>query len=199
MRSVALAILVFFGGAAALQAQLPSSPAVSDFYHADAAITYHWVHSNTQPADCGCFNLNGGAVSAAWLLRGRWAAVAEVSSGVAHNGPGTGNSLTLVSYLGGARYELPALGAQSAHPFLPFAQLLVGAAHAGGGIAGAGDGTYAFESRIGGGFDLPVGHRVALRLVQIDYDATTFNNGVNNHQNNILLGAGVIFHLFRAQ
>jgi hypothetical protein len=199
MRSVALAVILFLGAAAAARAQMASPAASSRFHHADAAVTYHWVHSNTQPADCGCFNLNGGGISAAWLLPARWSVVAEVSSEFAHNGPGTGNSLTLVSYLGGARYQLPALGDQSAHPLLPFAQFLAGGAHAGGGIAGAGDGTYAFESRVGGGFDLPLSSRVALRLVQIDYEATTFSNAVNDHQNNILLDAGVIFHLFRAQ
>ncbi|MGA8529017.1 MAG: hypothetical protein WB622_04835 [Acidobacteriaceae bacterium] len=198
MRSVALAVILFFGAAAA-GAQMTSPSAASGFYRADAGLSYHWVHSNTQPADCGCFNLNGGGISAAWLLPARWSAVAEVSSEIAHNGPGTGNSLTLVSYLGGARYQISAVGAQRSHPLLPFVQILAGASHAGGGIAGAGDGAYAFESRAGGGFDLPLTDRVALRLVQVDYDATTFSNGVNDHQNNVLIGAGVVFHLFRVQ
>ena len=78
----------------------------------------------------------------------------------------------------------------------PFAQLLVGGAHAGGGIAGAGDHAYAFESRVGGGIDLPLSPHLALRMVQADYEATTFANSVNNHQNNLLLGAGVVFRWF---
>jgi hypothetical protein len=30
-------------------------------------------------------------------------------------------------------------------------------------------------------------------VLQADYDVTTFANGVNNHQNNLLLGAGVVY------
>lgn len=65
-----------------------------------------------------------------------------------------------------------------------------------GGIAGAGDHAYAFESRVGGGIDIPLSPHFVLRMVQADYEATTFANSVNNHQNNLLLGAGVVFRLF---
>jgi hypothetical protein len=31
-------------------------------------------------------------------------------------------------------------------------------------------------------------------VIQADYYLTNFANGVNDHQNNLLLGAGVVFH-----
>ena len=124
------------------------------------------------------------------------AAVAEI--GVEHTGNGpSGNSLTLTSYLVGARYFLPQprLGGDRAPH--PFAQLLLGGGHAGGGIAGVGDASNAFVSRVGGGIDVPVSPRIAIRVIQADYYLTRFANTVNDHQNNLLLGAGVILHWSR--
>jgi outer membrane immunogenic protein len=162
----------------------------------DFAATYHWVHTNAGPGECGCFGLDGVGVSASWNFRGRLSAVAEVGAEFTSNVPITGNSLTLVSYLGGVRYQLPRLShswLHSAHGVQPFAQALIGTAHAGGGVAGLGDGTYGFASRLGGGIDIPLSRRFPARI-QADYYLTHFANGVNDHQNNLLIGAGVVYH-----
>jgi hypothetical protein len=125
------------------------------------------------------------------------AVVAEISGGYAGNGPGTGNSLTLISYMAGARYFLPQPWRESLHSPQPFAQVLLGAAHAGGGIAGAGDNTNAFAARMGGGLDVPVSDHLAFRVLQIDYYLTDFANSTNDHQNNLLLGAGIVYRWSR--
>jgi outer membrane immunogenic protein len=70
---------------------------------------------------------------------------------------------------------------------------LVGVSHAGGGAAGLGDGTNRFAARAGGGLDVPVSRRFSVRG-QIDYFATTFANATNDHQNNLLIGAGLVYH-----
>jgi outer membrane immunogenic protein len=190
MRSIALLTGLLLGAATtAAMGQAVTSPTTGG----DVALTYHWVRTNTQPADCGCFDLNGGGVSASWRFSEKWAAVAEVSGEHADGGPGTGNSLTLVSYLAGARYMLLQGRKHGSHSPEIFAQVLVGAAHAGGGIAGAGDGTVTFAARVGGGIDVPLGSRFAIRAIQIDYDVTNFANSVNDHQNNLLLGAGLVY------
>jgi outer membrane immunogenic protein len=191
MRSIALLTGLLLGAAttAALGQVVTSTTG-------DVAVTYHWVRTNAQPGDCGCFDLNGGGISGSWNIRPRLAAVAEI--GVEHTGNGpSGNSLTLVSYLAGARYLLPQprLGGDRAPQ--PFAQLLLGGAHAGGGIAGVGDASNAFASRVGGGIDVPITSRIAVRAIQVDYYLTNFANTVNNHQNNLLLGAGIIFRWSR--
>ena len=173
-------------------------PAVAQAQHGgDAAITYQYVHANTQPGDCGCFSLNGVGVSASLGFSEHWSGVADFSGGHqgAYQQPGasTASSLTLVSYLAGPRYRFGQIWPGNSHLPQPFAQVLVGAAHLGGGLAGSGDGTTAFAARVGGGLDLPVSHRFVIRLVQVDYYVTNFNNGANNHQNNLLVGAGVAY------
>lgn len=40
--------------------------------------------------------------------------------------------------------------------------------------------------------DVPLHSNFAVRIIQIDYDLTRFKNGVNDHENNLLLGAGVV-------
>jgi outer membrane immunogenic protein len=190
MRSIALATGLLLGAAMAAMSQtMPHESAASG----DAALTYHWVRSNTQPGDCGCFDLNGGGISASWNVRSRLAVMAEISGEYAGSGPSTGNSLTLTSYLAGARYVPPQPWLRGAHGPRAFGQVLMGVGHAGGGIAGAGDSTTAFATRIGGGFDLPMSAQFAIRIIQVDYYLTAFKNTTTNRQNNLLLGAGVVY------
>lgn len=191
MRSVLAAIALLLGGVTAAVAQ--------ESYSGDAAVTYHWVHTNAGPGQCGCFGLNGGGVSGSWKIRGRWSLVTEISSEYTPSAPTTANSLTLTSYLVGARYQLPQPWLRGAHSPRPFAQVLLGAGHSGGGEAGIGDSSYAFATRMGGGVDLPVSSRFAVRIIQIDYYLTQFANADNGRQNNLLVGAGIVFHWTRAK
>ena len=189
MRSILLAIVLLLGGAPAAVAQ--------ESYSGDAAAAYHWVHTNAGPGQCGCFGLNGGGLSGSWNFRGPWSLVTEISAEYTNGAPTTGNSLTLTSYLAGARYRLPQPWLHGAHKPQPFAQLLIGAGHAGGGVAGIGDASYGFATRMGGGVDVPVNPRFAVRIIQIDYYLTHFANSTNDHQNNLLVGAGIVFHWSR--
>ena len=50
-----------------------------------------------------------------------------------------------------------------------------------------------FATRIGGGIDIPINAHLAVRVVQIDYYLTTFANATNDHQNNLLIGAGIVY------
>jgi outer membrane immunogenic protein len=188
MRSILILGALLFGGASEAVAQ--------EGFSGDAAATYQWVHTNAGPGQCGCFGLNGGGVSGSWNVLGPWSVVADVSSGFTNSGAPAGHSLTLTSFMAGARYQLPGLPrtwAHGAHRVQPFAQVLVGAAHAGGGVAGIGDGSYGFASRVGGGLDVPVSRRFTVRAIQMDYYLTRIANAVNDHQNNFLVGAGVVF------
>jgi len=177
---------LFFGAATAAMAQ--------SSYGGDAALSYHWVRTNAPPGNCGCFGLNGGGVSGAWNLSGRWSAVAEIGAEHAGNVLSTGGSLTLTTSLAGVRYRLPQPWRESAHALQPFAQVLMGATHSGGSVAGSGDGKYAFAARIGGGVDVPVNAHLAVRILQIDYYLTKSLNFTNDHQNNLLVGAGAVFY-----
>jgi outer membrane immunogenic protein len=173
------------------------APCVAQATHGDAALTYQWTHTNAQPGSCGCFGLNGGGLAVSWGTFSHVSAVLDVSGGYEGSGSPSGDTLTLVSYLAGGRYSFRKPTVYSQHQLHPFGQILVGVAHAGGGIAGAGDGTYAFAARAGGGVDLPLSRRWSVRLIQADYYFTRFANTTNNHQNNILLSAGAVVHWSR--
>lgn len=157
----------------------------------DLAVSYQFMRSNTQPGDCGCFALNGVGLSASWTFRPDLAAVVEGDTDFARNGPGTSNSLTLITSVVGVRYRLPVQPPARRGP--QFFVEPMGGGHAGGGIAGAGDGTFAFVGRAGGGYDQAVTERFAFRL-EADYVPTTFANEVNNRQNNLLIAFGFVFH-----
>ena len=160
----------------------------------ELAVTYTWLHTNAPPGGCGCFSLNGGNASFALPFRGsRLSIVAEFTDGYASNVLNTTKSLNLTTYTAGLRYS-PLAGHRSR--LQPFAEVLLGAAHLNGSLAtgSTANSTAAFAGSAGGGLDLRINHRFALRLLQAQYLATTFDNFSNNHQNNVQLGAGVVFH-----
>lgn len=194
MRTILVLVLLLFGLPLSAAAQSESSaPTIKP----DVAATYQFMRSNTQPGECGCFILHGAGLSASWGFRPNLAAVVEGDENFASNGPGTGNSITLATGVAGVRYTLPVeLPVRRAPQF--FAEVMAGAGHAGGEIAGAGDGRFAFVGRGGGGFDEPLPHRFALRF-EADYEPTTFANSVNNHQNNLLIAIGFVFHWSRSR
>jgi outer membrane immunogenic protein len=153
---------------------------------------YSFVNTNAPPGDCGCFQMNGGAGWFAYNFSHRLALVGEVGSEYASSINATTGDLTLTSFLGGPRY--------TRHPgnrMAPFAQLLLGGAHASGALTPATSGlsgsANAFAMAAGGGLDLDLSRHWALRLFQLDYYLTRFNNGVNDHQNNLRFGGGVAF------
>jgi outer membrane immunogenic protein len=148
---------------------------------------YNYVRSNAPPGGCTCFSLNGGDASVAYHFDPAFAAVAEISSVHAGNIAGSGADLTLTSYLFGPRYSW-----HNHTKFTPFGQVLLGGAHAGTSLAGAA--SNAFAAKVGGGLDYALTDHFSLRPFEANYYLTHFANGVNDHQNNLQLGAGLVFH-----
>jgi outer membrane immunogenic protein len=190
MRSIflGLATALMLAAATAASAQTPQ-----EAYSGDAGLTYHWVHTNAGPGECGCFGLNGAGITGSWNVHAGWSAVAEVSSGF-RGSTSSEPSLTVTSFLGGARYRLPQPWIKGPHRPQPFAQVLIGPAHSGGGEAGSGDHTYAFAARVGGGIDIPLKSHFEVRAIQIDWFRTQFANAKNDRQNNLLVAAGITYH-----
>jgi outer membrane immunogenic protein len=186
MRSLLLTAILFLAGMPAALAQ--------ESYSGDAAVTYHWVRANAGPGQCGCFSLNGGGLSGSWNVHGPWSVVTDFGAEYTGSATPSSSSLTLTSYLAGARYRIPQPWLDGSHKPQPFAQILIGAAHAGGGVAGLGDSSFGFASRVGGGIDVPISSHFAVRIIQIDYYLTHFANATNDHQNNLMVGAGVLYH-----
>jgi outer membrane immunogenic protein len=160
----------------------------------ELAVEYNYVHSNAPPGECGCINLNGGSANFAWPLH-HWQLSLVGDVGAVHAGSITnqGYDLTLSTYTAGLRYS-PRLRRWHLRPW---AQLLIGGAHASGSLvegSGSSTGGGAFASLVGGGVDVRMSPRFSIRAFEAEYLVTTFNNGGNDHQNNLRIGAGVVFH-----
>jgi outer membrane immunogenic protein len=160
------------------------------------ALDYTYVRSNAPPGGCDCFNLNGGSATFAWpLAAGRFALAGDITAVHAGAISSSNYDLTLSSYTAGVRY-LPPFDHWSLRPF---GQVLVGVAHASGSLVQgqyslASNAAVAFAANLGGGLDLHASRRFSVRLVEADYLVTTIDNGSNNHQNNLRLSTGVVFH-----
>ena len=62
---------------------------------------------------------------------------------------------------------------------------------------GAQSDVQAFALQIGGGADFRLSRHFAVRALQVDWLRTQFPNGGSNVQNNLRLGAGVVFRFPR--
>ncbi len=160
----------------------------------EIALNYTYLHTNAPPGGCGCFSMNGGSGSYAYHFGTQFAAVIEVGAVHASKIDASGLDLTLTSYLAGPRffYRRPHTR------FVPYGQVLLGAVRATGGLAPANAGgassSTVFGSTLGGGVEFNITRAITLRAAQVDYFVTTFDNRVNNHQNNIRISAGVAYH-----
>lgn len=155
--------------------------------------SYLYTHTNAPPGGCGCFAMNGAGAWVSFDVTHNLAIVGEVSVQRASNVLGSGKSLTVFSYTAGPRYSW-----RTHRRIVPFAQALFGGAHASGDYYPTGnglDGSNSFAMTIGGGLDLPVTKRLTVRMIEAGYYMTRFANVINDHQNNLRIGAGVTFRL----
>lgn len=132
---------------------------------------YSYLRTNV--ANTG-INANGGSASFA-INPNRWLGL------VADFGGYNGSGLTTVTYLFGPRFSY-----RSKSPVTPFAQVLVGGAHA----TNAGN---SFAMTVGGGLDLKADSHWSWRMVQAEYLMTRFNDGINNQQNNARISTGIVY------
>ena len=184
--AVLIGILIAGTGLGAAPALAQDSPTFA------AGASYNFVHSNAPPGSCGCFNMNGGSGWVSVGLFHHFSAVADVGVQYAGNINGSGVNLTLTSYVFGPRYTF--LNSERLHPF---AEALVGGSHASGSfssasISGSGSAN-AFAALGGGGIDFDVTKHIGVRAIEADYFFTKYNNGTNDHQNNLRIAAGIYF------
>jgi outer membrane immunogenic protein len=185
-----LAVLAAVGLAPALTAHAQSATAAG--HPAEFAVDYSYLHTNAPPGGCGCFSMNGFAVQGGFPVDHRFSLVADFTVEGKSNVLGTGTSLTLGSFAGGGRYRFSRGGWQ------PFGEVMAGGIQATGGykrigISPSGSATTTFVGVVGGGLDRRLSSHFGLRLFEADYFASTFDNGSNNHQNNLRITAGVLF------
>jgi opacity protein-like surface antigen len=165
----------------------------------EVSFGYSYVRANAPPGECGCFNMNGVSGEFATGLGHGWSAVADLGVYRQHNIDGTGIPLWFGNYLFG-----PRLSYRHSPHWTPFAQFLVGGAHArstmygmtisslGGTYTGSGAAN-GFALSAGGGLDWNATPHVAVRVFQIEYLNTRLPNSVNDTQNNLRLTFGVVY------
>jgi outer membrane immunogenic protein len=183
------AFLLAVAAAVSASAQAQSAPA-APHTGAEVAVDYSYLHTNAPPGGCGCFSMNGFAVQGGYPVNHRFSLVADFTVEGKSNVLGTTTSLTLGSFAGGARYRIFKGGWE------PFGEAMVGGIQATGGykrigISPSGSSTTTFAGIVGGGLDRRLATHLAVRLVELDYFATTFDNGANDHQNNLRITAGL--------
>ncbi len=150
---------------------------------------YTYVRANAPPGSCGCFGMNGGTVSAAVNIVSGLGVVADGT--VVHSGNvnSSGQKFTLTSYVFGPRFTL-----RSGKRVEPFLEGLAGVVHASGlGYGTTAQPASALGAMAGGGIDLGLSPRIAVRLVEADYYFTHLSNGVNTQENNLRLTFGLVF------
>lgn len=164
----------------------------SDIPAIEVSGAYNYFRANLISAGGCCFTVNGGSGGAAFNLTHWFGVEGEIAGYRAGNVRGSGRELTLFTYTAGPRLSL------RRGRLAPFAHALFGGGHAGGtlysGSGGLGANS-AFVLTTGGGVDIGISPRVAIRVIQADYVYTRFLNGSNNRQNNVRIGAGLVFRL----
>ena len=193
----ALAVWGFTIAAASASAQ--SRTPQESIPKAEVAVGYSYMRANATPGQCGCFNLNGGNAEVALRVYRNFSAVADITGDHAGTTSVAGQSLSLLSYTGGPRFSYPLRPMQRTR-ITPFVQGLVGAVHGFDapfpkGSAAINSSASALALLVGGGVDIAVSHRFAIRALQVDYGLNHLPNNVNNSENLLRVTTGVVFHI----
>jgi len=137
------------------------------------------------------FNNYGGSGSFTWNPSG-WIGLTEEIGGLSYNrnvnGANTHGGIT--TYLLGPRLNL-----RKFDYFIPFAEFLLGGAHAGTQMTGDASQS-AFALAAGGGVDVALTRNIVWRFAEIDYLMTNFSGsalGGNAREDNLRLGTGIVF------
>ncbi len=193
MRHVNVVLLFSLGITPAALAQQGATELYNMPHRADVSVGYNFIRANAPPGTCVCFQMNGGVASGAFHLTHGLSVAAEFTGGHADNISSLGQNLTLTTYTFGPRYTF------SHKRFAPFGEALFGAAHASDSYfpQGASYNTTAssFALDLGGGLDVEVNRRFAVRAVEAQYLRTGFPNGSTNQENHLMIGAGVVVKL----
>lgn len=199
------ALLVVLGMALPVKAQ--------DTSKFNVYVGYDYVHaqvSNTSfgaPSGFSTLNFNGGSIQGAYNVLPYLAAVAEFGGYYEAASPVFGGSYGpagVISYMFGPRLNI------SRGRVSPYVQVLMGASTLGPAIASktgaqlnSGTDTE-FSMTAGGGVDVALSRRIAIRPAQVEYYLTRFYTctlgppaanctGIVRSQNNFRFSAGVVF------
>lgn len=158
----------------------PRAEVYGGYYYARLNVS---VNGNPFPAPAG-FNANGGGGQLEYNIAPWLGVVGDLAGYHVSAQPSVG----AFSYLFGPRINFRRQHQRA----MLFVHALFGGLYANGPIGRVGSGT-AFAMTVGGGVDVKVSPRIAIRLAQAEYFMTRFNDGLSNRQDNFRFGAGVVF------
>lgn len=168
------------------QAPVSSSPSGLDL-----AFTYNPMLANVTTSNQ--FWLQGGSAQVhdeLWHGLGIAGNVIGLHTGNMNN---TGYGLNLIAYTAGLRYTW----APASQRLNYFGEALGGEAHGSNSIFPTGSqlnsSGNSLAMQVGGGINLPLSHHLAVRVVEADWLRTQLPNATTNVQNNLRLGAGVLY------
>lgn len=190
MRDLALTFFAALIGVTAAAAQQTVTDRESMPSRFDLAGGYSFIRANAPPAQCGCFSMNGAFAGADFNFNRWFSLAAQGSAGHATHISSLGQNLTLTTFMAGPRLSW-------VHDrYVPFAQFMAGGAHGSGSYFPSGSSSTSsstgFAYATGGGLDLNLSERFAIRAVDAEYLHTSFPNGVNTSQNQLQIGAGIV-------
>jgi hypothetical protein len=103
---------------------------------------------------------------------------------------------SLISFTAGPRYTYKVDHHLTSRLFI---ETLFGGTHAFGAAfpapGGPAQSVNVFAMQLGGGYDIDLGSHFAIRVIDAHYVQTRIPNGTNNTQNDLRLGAGIVYHL----
>jgi peptidoglycan-associated lipoprotein len=180
---------LFAAGAAAQSA----APATRPSGRVSLALTYDVQGSNLTTSSS--FWLQGGAAEVNMRIFRGLGATASVL-GVHTGNSGGGVPVSLIAETFGPSYTFTR--PMHSHSVSFFARGLLGESNGFNGVypskGGLLSSSDSLAAVIGGGVDISLSHHLGLRVVQVDYVRTQFPNSLENVQNNLRIGAGIIFH-----
>jgi Outer membrane protein beta-barrel domain len=154
----------------------------------DVSVDYSYVRARSA-SGLSSSNLQGGSASVAYNFRGHLGIVGDFG-GYMFGGQPPGLSAQMYTYLFGPRFTF-----RKNERFTPFAQALLGGGRLNASTATVQAGENGFAMALGGGLDITLSHRFAIRAVQAEYLMTRFANSsvVTVTQNNFRVSAGLVF------
>jgi hypothetical protein len=180
--------LVAAGSVTEAQATVPQTAR-----EVDLAVTYTAERSNL--VSNPIFWRQGAAFALSAELFHGFGVGLNINGGRVSNINGTGINLTSITTTFGPRYQWSPKSGR----FALFGEGLIGESHGLDGVFPSASGALTdydtFATQVGGGVDLRVGHRFAVRPLQVDWIRTQFPNGTTNVQNSLRFGAGVVLRL----
>jgi hypothetical protein len=188
-------------GAAA--AQSASSPAEGQSARLDLAVTYDMLHTNHLIAQE--FWAEGGAIELGARLYGGLGVAGRVEYLHAGASSANGEPLSLLTTVVGPRYTVQ----MHSQRYAIFAEALAGESNGFNSLFSKGSGPVgsvnagttssanALAVDVGGGLDVRLNRRFAIRAIRASYLYTQFPNTTTNVQNSLSLSAGLVWSLGR--